>query len=187
MVRKAAQTSAAPTTETHSDAQTTAQTGTDATTETPTGTAKTRAPKKSAKVLFEAAIEKIKTALGELVTPRYASAGEEFRKCIEDAKPLLEAAHGLMRGLPDDWKPAGKGARKRKGFANGEFVKAKEKYIELFRERGFGAGPFKVLGFLPNAGEVKLVVADGSQYVPAVQVERVTMPAATTETVPANE
>lgn len=179
MARKTAQTSAAATTETQTGEQ--ATTGTATTTEGQT--TKTRAPKKAPKVLFEAAIGKVKVALGELLIPRYASVGEEFRKCIEDAQPLINTALTLARGLPADWKPSGKGTRKRKVFVNGEFVKAKEKYLDLFRERGFGAGPFKVLGFLPQAAEVRIVVGEGSQYVPAQQVERVTMPAA----VPANE
>jgi hypothetical protein len=181
MARKAAQTSAATTTETQTEAQGSEQpaTGTQA--------AKTRAPKKAPKVLFEAAVDKIKTALGELLIPRYASVGEEFRKCIEDAQPLINTALGLAQGLPADWKPSGKGTRKRKAFVMGEFVKAKQKSLESFKEMGLGAGPFKVLGVFSSNDTIKLQVEDGSAYVQQREVERVTAPAAPATTVPANE
>jgi len=173
------QTDAAATTET-----TTTTTATEGTTPATT----TRKPKRAPRVVLESKIDRIKTELGELLVSTYASIGEEFRKAVEDATPFVNVALGLVKGLPENWKPtAGKGTRTRKHrtFANGEFVKAREKYLQLFKDKGFGAGPFKVLGVLPDAKEVKIVTSEGTQYVPQNQVERIVVQAAVAQAVEA--
>jgi hypothetical protein len=159
------QTDAAATTET-----TTTTTAAEGTTEAATA----RKPKRAPRTVLESKIDRIKTDLAELLVPAYASIGEEFRKAVEDATPFVNVALGLVKGLPENWKPAAaKGTRPRKAFANGEFVKAREKYLQIFKDKGFGAGPFKVLGVLPEAKEVKIVTSEGTQYVPQNQVERI--------------
>jgi hypothetical protein len=168
------QTDAAATTET-----TTATTATEGTTPATT----TRKPKRAPRVVLESKIDRIKAELGELLVPAYASIGEECRKAVEDATNFVNVVLGLVKGLPDNWKPtAAKGTRPRKTFANGEFVKAREKYLQIFKDKGFGAGPFKVLGVLPEAKEVKLVTSEGTQYVPLNQVERVVVQTAVAQT-----
>lgn len=147
------------------------------TTETTTateGTTPTRKPKRAPRVVLEGKIDRIKVELAELLVPAYASIGEECRKAVEDATNFVSIVLGLVKALPENWKPAAaKGTRKRKTFANGEFVKAREKYLQIFKDKGFGAGPFKVLGVLPEAKEVKIVTSEGTQYVPQNQVERI--------------
>jgi hypothetical protein len=128
------------------------------------------------KVVLEAKIETIKQKLDDLLSPALASVGAgEFTKAVQVSKDAFEAAVLLARGLADDWKPAIKRPRKT-GIVQGGFVKTREKFLPLFKEKGFGAGPFKVLGVLPEAKEVKLVTPEGTQYVPQNQVEPVVTP-----------
>jgi hypothetical protein len=164
------QTDAAATTET-----TTTTTATEGTTPATT----TRKPKRAPRVVLESKIDRIKIELADLLVPAYASIGEECRKAVEDATSFVNVVLGLVKGLPENWKPtAAKGTRPRKAFAVGEFVKAKEKFLTLYKDKGFGAGPFKVLGVLPEAKEVKIVTSEGTQYVPLNQVERIVVQAA---------
>jgi len=148
---------------------TTAADGT-ATTTTTTG----KKPRKAPKVALEAKVEFIKQKLTDLVSPAFAGIGAgEFTKAVQASKDAFEAALLLARGLADDWKPVGN--RKAK-YIIGDFVKTKQKFLELFREMGFGAGPFKVLGVLPSNKTVKIVAPEGAQYVSQNQVEKVTVP-----------
>ena len=148
-------------------------TDTDDGTTQPAETTKPRAPKKAPKIVLEGKVEFIKAKLIELLAPMYSNVCPEFTKTVEDTQPLVEAALLITRGLADDWKPA-PGKRKRKnGLSIGDFAKTKEKFLPLFKEKGFGAGPFKVLGVLPSDKTVKLVTPEGTQYVPQNQVEKV--------------
>ena len=142
------------------------------------GEKKSKGPRKSPRVRFEQYMDKLNTMVETLTTAKYASAGEDFGKCVGDAKVSVTAALALVRGLPDDWTfSKAKGSRKRKGFQVGEWVKAKEKFLDTFREKGLGAGPFKVLGAFATDKSIKLATPEGSVYLPQREVEKVTVPA----------
>lgn len=147
----------------------------DGTTTTTTTTEKK--PKKAPKVVLEAKVEGVKQKLTDLLSPAFASVGEgEFTKAVQSSKDAFEAALLLVRGLEDTWKPVFKRSSK-KGLVQGEYAKTREKYLPLFKEKGLGAGPFKVLGVFASDKSVKLQATDGVvAYVPQNQVEKVTTP-----------
>lgn len=132
-------------------------------------------PKKAPKVVLEAKVEFIKQKLTDLLSPAFADVGAgEFTKAVQASKDTFETALLLVRGLADDWKPVIKRPRKN-GLTIGDFAKTKEKYLDIYKEKGLGAGPFKVLGVFKDKS-VKIMTPEGSQYVPAKEIERVTTP-----------
>jgi hypothetical protein len=142
-----------------------------------TTTTTEKKPPKAPRVVLEAKVEFIKQKLSDLLSPAFATVGDgEFTKAVQASKDAFEAALLLARGLADDWKPAIKRPRKT-GIVQGGFVKTREKFLPLFKEKGLGAGPFKVLGVFATDKSVKLQTTEGVVvYLPQNQVEKVTTP-----------
>ena len=146
-------------------------------------TAETAAPtktrvRKPQRELFLAKVANADKTLDDLSSSKYSTVSEEFTGLIDTAHRALRDAAIIANAVPADWKP-GKGTRNGKKnskskFAIGDVVQAKEKHLESFAEMGIGNGPWKVLGVLPVAKQIKLVLTDGtSTYIPLNLVERV--------------
>ena len=88
---------------------------------------------------LDGALERIASALGKYLVPKYASAGEPFATAVREAQAQVHAAAMLVRGFADDWGLATK-TRGRAPLAVGDWVEPKDGALPFF-----GAEPRRVL------------------------------------------
>lgn len=96
-----------------------------------TQTPKAKRTRKTGKAALVDKLQRMNSALGVMLTPRFRSAGEAFAGAVRSAQQEVLVVSEFAKGLPDEWKPTVQRFRK----ATPESLKKMKAAAERLAER----------------------------------------------------